>query len=331
MSAAPTTPDDAPVVEVRRSRKRRRTVAAYREDDKVVVLVPARFTRAEEKEWVATMLARLERSEKRRRPSDAGLATRAAELGAKYLDGLAEPLQVRWVANQNSRWGSCTPSDRSIRLSTRLQGMPAWVIDYVLVHELAHLLESGHTPEFWSWVDRYPKAERAKGFLEGVAAASQLGIDADPPDCSDEGAAQMARDDRASSPRPGLARVDQPAHLGGVVRQVVDRPPADVDRLVADLRHGSVGRQGEETYVEMGDLLVLAAEADDVRVEVQRLGVQHEVGHPGLLDTLPQRGPAERHVLRLAVAAEVEPPPRLGVQGEQHVARGRRRAPARPR
>jgi predicted metal-dependent hydrolase len=186
---------DEPLVEVRRSRRRRRTVAAYREDDKVVVLVPARFTRAEEKEWVATMLARLEKSERRRRPSDAGLSRRAAELSAKHLDGLARPQTVRWVANQNSRWGSCTPSDRSIRLSTRLQGMPAWVIDYVLVHELAHLIEAGHTPTFWSWVDRYPRAERAKGFLEGVAAASHLGIEGDPPDCSDEGAAQMARDD----------------------------------------------------------------------------------------------------------------------------------------
>ncbi len=194
---APSRPhaDEAPLVEVRRSRKRRRTVAAYREDDKVVVLLPARFTRAEEQEWVAAMLARLEKSEKRRRPSDAALAKRAAGLSAKYLEGLADPLVVRWVENQNSRWGSCTPSDRSIRLSTRLQGMPAWVIDYVLVHELAHLIESGHTPTFWAWVDRYPKAERAKGFLEGVAAASQLGIEADPPDCSDEGAAQMAADD----------------------------------------------------------------------------------------------------------------------------------------
>ncbi len=196
MSASPSRADD-PVVEVRRSRKRRRTVAAYREDGKVVVLVPARFSRAEAKEWVATMLARLERSEKRRRPSDEGLARRAAELSARHLDGLAEPLTVRWVANQNSRWGSCTPSDRSIRLSTRLQGMPAWVIDYVLVHELAHLIEAGHTATFWTWVDRFPRAERAKGFLEGVAAASQLGIEADPPDCSDEGAAAMALDDLA--------------------------------------------------------------------------------------------------------------------------------------
>jgi predicted metal-dependent hydrolase len=188
--------DESPVVEVRRSRKRRRTVAAYREDGKVVVLLPARFTRAEEQEWVTTMLARLERSEKRRRPSDAGLRRRAAELAERYLEGRAAPDTVRWVANQNSRWGSCTPSDRSIRLSTRLQGMPSWVIDYVLVHELAHLLETGHTPAFWSWVDRYPKAERAKGFLEGVAVASALGIEADPPDCSAEGAAQMVADDR---------------------------------------------------------------------------------------------------------------------------------------
>jgi predicted metal-dependent hydrolase len=174
MAAALTNPGDGPVVEVRRSRKRRRTVAAYREDDKVVVLVPARFTRAEEREWVATMVARLERSEKRRRPSDAGLVRRAAGLNAKYLDGLAEPRTVRWVANQNSRWGSCTPSDRSIRLSTRLQGMPAWVIDYVLVHELAHLLEAGHNPRFWSIVARYPRAEQAKAWLDGYSAGARL-------------------------------------------------------------------------------------------------------------------------------------------------------------
>ncbi len=135
----------APVVEVRRSGRRRRTVAAYREDDRVVVLIPARFTRAEEREWVATMLARLERSERRRRPSDDGLARRAAELSERYLEGRAVPATVRWVDNQNSRWGSCTPGDRSIRLSTRLRGMPGWVIDYVLVHELAHLIEIGHT------------------------------------------------------------------------------------------------------------------------------------------------------------------------------------------
>jgi predicted metal-dependent hydrolase len=184
-----------PVVEVRRSRRRRSTVAAYREDDRVVVMIPARMSRAEEQEWVATMLARLERSERRRKPSDAALMRRAKDLNARYLDGMATPGTVRWVDNQNSRWGSCTPADRAIRLSRRLEGMPAWVIDYVLVHELAHLLELGHTARFWSLVDRFPKAERAKGFLEGVAAASHLGITADDPDCSAVGAAEMAADD----------------------------------------------------------------------------------------------------------------------------------------
>ena len=166
-----------PQVEVRRSRRRRRTVAAYREDDKVVVMIPARLSASEEREWVATMLARLEKSEKRRRPSDARLKRRAAELSDRYLGGLATPDTVRWVDNQNSRWGSCTPSDRSIRLSSRLKGMPGWVIDYVLVHELVHLIEPGHSATFWSWVDRYPRAERAKGFLEGVAATAGLEIE----------------------------------------------------------------------------------------------------------------------------------------------------------
>jgi predicted metal-dependent hydrolase len=180
------------LVEVRRSRRRRRTVSAYREDDKVIVMIPARLSRKEEQEWVTTMLQRLERSERRRRPSDAALKRRASDLSDRYLGGLAQPATVRWVDNQNSRWGSCTPSDRSIRLSARLQGMPGWVIDYVLVHELAHLIEAGHTAAFWAWVDRYPKAERAKGFLEGVACATQLGIRAEQPDCSAEGAAAMA-------------------------------------------------------------------------------------------------------------------------------------------
>jgi predicted metal-dependent hydrolase len=163
-----------PEVEVRRSRRRRRTVSAYRDTDgTIVVLVPSRLSRAEELEWVETMVARVERSEARRKPTDDALLARAQQLSEKYLEGLARPATVRWVDNQRTRWGSCTPRDRSIRLSTRLQGMPAWVVDYVLVHELAHLLESGHTDAFWRMVDRYPKAERAKGYLEGVESVGR--------------------------------------------------------------------------------------------------------------------------------------------------------------
>jgi predicted metal-dependent hydrolase len=162
-------------VEVRRSRRRRRTVAAYRHDDgQIVVLIPARLSKAEEQEWVAMMVARIEKQESRRKPSDEALERRALQLSARYLEGLARPESVRWVENQEQRWGSCTPSTGSIRLSHRLQGMPSWVIDYVLVHELAHLLERKHSKAFWKMVDRYPRAERAKGYLEGVAQSVRL-------------------------------------------------------------------------------------------------------------------------------------------------------------
>lgn len=163
-----------PEVEVRRSARRRRTVSAYRDGDRIVVLVPASLNRREEAEWVDKMVARIERSERRRRPSDDQLMTRARELDDLYLGGLAAPASVRWVDNQRARWGSCTPSERSIRLSSRLQGMPTWVIDYVLVHELAHLFEPGHDEAFWGWVDRYPRAERAKGFLAGFSHATDV-------------------------------------------------------------------------------------------------------------------------------------------------------------
>ena len=85
---------------------------------------------------------------------------------------LAEPADVKWVDNQHRRWGSCTPADRTIRLSSRLRSMPEYVVDYVLVHELVHLLEPGHNDRFWALVARYPRAERARGFLEGVEQAT---------------------------------------------------------------------------------------------------------------------------------------------------------------
>ena len=165
---------DGVAVEVRRSAKRRRTVSAYRQDDgSVVVLVPARLSRAEERQWVTTMLERLEKQDRRRRPSDAKLMERALQLSREHLDGQARPTSVRWVDNQRQRWGSCTPSDGTIRLSSRLQGMPAYVVECVLLHELAHLIVHDHSAAFWELADRHPRAERAKGYLEGHAQAQK--------------------------------------------------------------------------------------------------------------------------------------------------------------
>jgi predicted metal-dependent hydrolase len=158
-------------VEVRRSRRRSRTVTAYREGDRTIVVVPQRMSDGEVRRWTALLMLRLERRARRtqRQPGDAELVNRAHQLSQLYLEGRAVPLSIRWVDNQRRRWGSCTPADRSIRMSSRLQEMPTWVVDYVIVHELAHLLHSGHGPNFWAWVHRYPLTERARGYLEGVA------------------------------------------------------------------------------------------------------------------------------------------------------------------
>ncbi len=137
-------------------------------------MVPAGLSDAEEQEWISTVLERLAERERRRHPSDDALFERARQLSTRYLDGRVTPESVRWVGNQHTRWGSCTPDDGTIRLSTQLRGMPAWVVDYVLLHELAHLLVPGHGPTFWKLVNRYSKTERARGYLEGVAATARL-------------------------------------------------------------------------------------------------------------------------------------------------------------
>ncbi len=167
------------LVEVRRSTRRRRTVSAYRDGEKIIVLMPSRLSKAEERRLIDEMVDRVTRREAKQqqlgpRADDSALMTRAQELSRNHLDALARPASVRWVTNMDHRWGSCTTIDRTIRLSHRLQSMPGWVIDYVLIHELSHLLEPAHGPEFWAWANRYPRTERARGFLEGVALAAQL-------------------------------------------------------------------------------------------------------------------------------------------------------------
>jgi predicted metal-dependent hydrolase len=175
------------VVEVRRSERRRRMVSARREGDTVIVFIPGWMSESEETRWVDEMVRRLERSEARRRSpartGDDALRRRSIELSRRYLEGRAEPTTVRWVPTMSTRWASCTPADGTIRVSERLRDAPGWVVDYVLVHELAHLFEPSHDARFWGWVDRFPQSERAKGYLLGWSAAAKLEA---PPGVGDE-------------------------------------------------------------------------------------------------------------------------------------------------
>jgi predicted metal-dependent hydrolase len=173
---------DGVEVEVVRSARRRRTVSAFRDSGRIVVQVPARMGRAEESRWVEQMVGRVLAGERRKHRSDDELLARAESLSTRHLGGRATAAAVRWVDNQESLWGSCTPADRTIRLSRRLVGMPDYVVDYVLLHELAHLLVPGHGPDFWAMLADYPRLERARGYLEGVVAAAQLPGPAEPRD-----------------------------------------------------------------------------------------------------------------------------------------------------
>jgi len=206
---------DLSQVEIRRSRKRVRTVSAWREGDRTIVAVPARFTRAQENEWVERMLARLDAQERRRKPSDVELAARALDLSTRYLGGRAVPKSVRWSTNQGRRWGSCTPSEGTIRISDRVRGMPRWVLDYVLLHELAHLLHAGHGPEFWAELDAYPRTGRARGFLEGYAYRSDRPEDEPAedgrPEAPDDGGTGFDDDEDAVLDADGGAGLDAEA------------------------------------------------------------------------------------------------------------------------
>lgn len=160
-------------VEVIRSAKRRKTAQARMVDGHLEVRIPARASKAEEARLVEVFRRRYERST---RSEQTDLAARAAVLAKRY--DLPRPADIRWVTNQAHRWGSCTPATGVIRLSDRMAGYPPWVVDAVIVHELAHLVEHSHGPRFQALVARYPLLERAEGYL--IAKAGGTAADEDP-------------------------------------------------------------------------------------------------------------------------------------------------------
>jgi hypothetical protein len=147
-------------VEVVRSTRRHKTVQARLVDGVLRVAIPAHMTVEEEAHWVERMKKRLAG---RTAASDIDLRARAAKLAGRYR--LPKPELIEWSYRQRTLWGSTTISSRRVRLSAKLAGCPHWVLDYVIVHELAHLAEPNHSAAFWQLVERYPLAERARGYL----------------------------------------------------------------------------------------------------------------------------------------------------------------------
>ena len=153
-------------VKVIRSRRRKKTIEARLDGDVLEVRAPYHVSSEELEEAIAKLGERLQRRRRLRvEKADTALHKRAQELNRRYFGGDLHWSSIRYVTNQKRSAGSCSPNKGTIRISDRLRDYPGWVLDYVIVHELAHLVEPNHSRRFWELVNRYPKAERARGFL----------------------------------------------------------------------------------------------------------------------------------------------------------------------
>jgi predicted metal-dependent hydrolase len=150
-------------VEVIRSERRVKTVSARIVDGVIRVRIPSWMTDADERKFVDDVVGRIEQE---RRSNAIDLDARAAHLAAKF--GLPLPESIRWSKTQRQRWGSCSIHSGDIRISDRLVDVPPWVLDHVIVHELAHLEIADHSAAFDALINRNPLAERAIGYLMAV-------------------------------------------------------------------------------------------------------------------------------------------------------------------
>lgn len=162
---------DRPELEIRASSRRTKTGTAHWSGTKIVVAIPSRLRGRERESFVDELVRRAMRERPQSTGHDAALEERARTLAELYTGGKL-PSGVRFVSNQKRRWASCSPASGEIRLSNRLRNVPDWVLDAVLVHELAHLHHLEHSRAFHAIANRHPRQDDAEVFLEGY----QLGL-----------------------------------------------------------------------------------------------------------------------------------------------------------
>ena len=173
-------PDNLPEFRVIRSTRRKRSISALRQNGIIEIHIPDRMSRKDEFAIIPEMIEIVLRREAKSRSSDAALAQMAERLLELYLPDFHErPSAITW-RTMRERWGSCTTSDGTIRISLRLNGAPDYVVDCVLFHELIHLRVPGHGKDFYAYLDRYPEKARAEAFLEGfeagLSATPEIGL-----------------------------------------------------------------------------------------------------------------------------------------------------------
>ena len=154
-----------------RSTRRKKNISAYRQGGRIVVSIPARMSKADERAMVPEMVAKIRGQEAAATMSEERLANRVDELLSELAPEISlRPSSINW-RGMRERWGSCTSTDRTIRISDRLKGSPDYVLDYVLFHEAIHLQFFDHGPEFKAILSRFPLEDQAEAYLSGYEAA----------------------------------------------------------------------------------------------------------------------------------------------------------------
>jgi predicted metal-dependent hydrolase len=156
-----------------RSKRRKKSISAYRQGGRIVISIPARLSKADERAVVPEMIAKIRSQEESKTPGEADLIARIDQLLSELAPEITErPVSVTWRA-MRERWGSCTSVDRSIRISDRLKLAPAYALDYVLFHEAIHLQYFDHGAEFTEVLGRFEDSELASAYLDGFEAAER--------------------------------------------------------------------------------------------------------------------------------------------------------------
>ena len=154
-----------------RSPRRKKNISAYRQGGRIVVSIPARMSKADERAMVPEMVAKIRAQEAAATISQERLSSRVDELLTEFAPEISlRPSSITWKG-MRERWGSCTSTDRTIRISDRLKGAPNYVLDYVLFHEAIHLQFFDHGAEFKALLSRFPLEAQAEAYLSGYEAA----------------------------------------------------------------------------------------------------------------------------------------------------------------
>ena len=160
-------------VKIVRSRRRLRTVSARLIKDTLLVSAPLMLSRESLEKIVTDFKVKFERKKlKAELDKSDNLTERARRINEKYFDNKLKINSIEYVADQNRKFGCCNYRSANIRISHRIGLMPEWVRDYVIIHELAHLIEPNHSSAFWDIVSRYKLTERARGYL--IAASLDI-------------------------------------------------------------------------------------------------------------------------------------------------------------